>query len=1001
MKNDDELDNELDIYSDEISHYGTPRHSGRYPWGSGEDPYQHTSFGGSKVRHPGKGKAKSVDTSHVTNPAVPGTKEEKKKAFDEWTKQYNPYDRSKAFHMLYNELHRQGITDKEMSEAWGISINDIKAKRAISSQNEKTQQILQAMRLSKQGFGPTEIAQKMGLPKSKESTVRGWLKSGEDDSKPSYLKTAEALEKQLKEGGGFLDISKGVELELGITDNHLKIATAILKEKGYAVQKVGIAQVTNPGQYTSTIVLAPKGTTGKEIIKNISKIKSVVKYEPDDAVTATEFPRAIDRSKVHVVWDEDGGSKKDGLVEIRPGAEGLDLGNAAYAQVRILVKNCNSENSTRYIKGMAVVNEDAFKGLPDDVDIIVNSNKSIKKGDDGAFKDLKSETDVDKVFGAKIKANGQYHYIDENGEEQLGFVNKVNEEGDWEKWSKTLPSQFLSKQPVELIKKQLDITYADKLEQYEEIKSLTNPVVRQKMLEEFASGCDTDAVTLAAASLPRQQSHVLIPIPSLKENEVYAPNYKTGEEVVLVRFPHEGIFQIPRLKVNNNVKDAIDIIGTTAVDAIGINNHTAQILSGADFDGDTVLVIPVNSRVKVKNKEPYKELQDFNPDKDFPKRPGMKVLTKDQQQTQMGVVSNLITDMTIHDAPDEDIIKATKHAMVTIDCIKHEYDWERSYVENDIDNLKRKYQMHADGKGYGGASTLLSRSTSEARVEEQQAVYYDEDGKMHKSYKPNAETGEWETAPTGRKISKLITKTVVDPETGKKTKVPVLDENGNKQYKEQLVLTKTTKMALEKDAHNLSSGTIKEELYADYANNMKALANRCRKDSLAIEMPKKSIAAEREYSAEIESLNSKLEEALKNAPRERQAQVIANATMREIFADNPGLEKDEIKKYAQTAIQKARSKVGANKKRVSVTITEREWQAIQNNAISPSKLRAIIDNTDSDRLKKLCLPKRDANTLTTAQQNRLKAMIASGQYTNQEIAERMGVSTSTIYKYKY
>ena len=24
-----------------IKHYGTPRHSGRYPWGSGENPYQH------------------------------------------------------------------------------------------------------------------------------------------------------------------------------------------------------------------------------------------------------------------------------------------------------------------------------------------------------------------------------------------------------------------------------------------------------------------------------------------------------------------------------------------------------------------------------------------------------------------------------------------------------------------------------------------------------------------------------------------------------------------------------------------------------------------------------------------------------------------------------------------------------------------------------------------------------------------------------------------------
>ena len=25
---------------DILMHYGTPRHSGRYPWGSGENPYQ-------------------------------------------------------------------------------------------------------------------------------------------------------------------------------------------------------------------------------------------------------------------------------------------------------------------------------------------------------------------------------------------------------------------------------------------------------------------------------------------------------------------------------------------------------------------------------------------------------------------------------------------------------------------------------------------------------------------------------------------------------------------------------------------------------------------------------------------------------------------------------------------------------------------------------------------------------------------------------------------------
>ena len=38
-------------------------------------------------------------------------------------------------------------------------------------------------------------------------------------------------------------------------------------------------------------------------------------------------------------------------------------------------------------------------------------------------------------------------------------------------------------------------------------------------------------------------------IPSMKENEVYAPNYKNGEQVALIRYPHAGTFEIPILTV--------------------------------------------------------------------------------------------------------------------------------------------------------------------------------------------------------------------------------------------------------------------------------------------------------------------------------------------------------------------------------------------------------------------------------------------------------------------
>ena len=36
---------------DELMHYGMPRRSGRYPWGSGKDPYQHCTDFLSRVQY--------------------------------------------------------------------------------------------------------------------------------------------------------------------------------------------------------------------------------------------------------------------------------------------------------------------------------------------------------------------------------------------------------------------------------------------------------------------------------------------------------------------------------------------------------------------------------------------------------------------------------------------------------------------------------------------------------------------------------------------------------------------------------------------------------------------------------------------------------------------------------------------------------------------------------------------------------------------------------------
>ena len=1003
----DAIDRAVDLYlesigrlsefedSDELQHYGTPRHSGRYPWGSGENPYQRTDMFGSFTdkfmeaaktfggevgvpRHPGEGEAEYNEN--------------------------NLYVKGKKFHEAYNDMHRKGYSDaeiaKEFSKLTGedISINELKAKRSISSQNERLELQKRVERLRDQkGYGWTQIGKMIG---KNESSVRSLYEQSKAPKKQLNEQVADRLEEILKKKGGYLDISSGTELgypwddenrpRTGISANQMKVASLMLKEKGYEVHRIDIKQVTNPKQYTSTLVLAPKGTTKKDIIENLKDIHSMEDYTPDAGKTwfVPELPNYIDRKRVYVRYAETGqdgkgpgGADRDGMVEIRPGLQDLSLGDSAYSQVRIAVKNCDAENPNRYIKGMAVYSDE----IPAGYDIVVNSSKPIAKGDEKALKPIENALDIDEVFGAKIMANGQYHWTDEKGVDHLGYINKVNDEGKWQTWSKTLPSQFLAKQPESLIKKQLDLTYAEKLDEYNEIMSYSNPVVRQRALEEFASECDSSAVDLKATALPRQQSHVILPINTLKDNEVYAPGYHDGEEVVLVRFPHEGIFQIPRLKVNNKNPEGEKFIGPTAPDAIGINKNVAEILSGADFDGDTVLVIPTKNIKDLKNMAPLEGLKNFNNKEEYPYREGMTILSKSRTQTEMGIISNLITDMTIKGCTEDEIVRAVKHSMTIIDANKHKLDWQRSYIENGIAELHKKYQ----GKATGGAATLLSKATSEKWENERQlAKVDDETGELKKAWKPNAD-GTLTYMETGR------TRRVLEKN---KDGTPKLDENGKKIYKEVLVQQKLPKMSLVEDAHILSSGTVKEEIYADYANDLKHLANEARKEAVTMIIPGKNPQAAEAYKDEVKSLNEKLENALRNAPKERQAQVLANVAMQEIFNNNPGMEKDQIKKEAQLQMTKARAKVGAHKQDVLIDITPKEWEAIQANAVSPSRLRDILKNADSDKVKKLASPKLDTKNLPTAKQNRIKSMAASG-YTLEEIAEALGIPKSTAYYY--
>ena len=668
----------------------------------------------------------------------------------------------------------------------------------------------------------------------------------------------------------------------------------------------------------------------------------------------------------------------------------LSLGDAHYAQVRILV------DGTHYLKGMAMYADD----LPDGVDVRFNTNK--KEGtpvcgpkDNTVLKTIKK--DPNNPFGSLIKEHGgQSFYDDPNGEftdpktgkkQSLSLINKRAEEGDWSDWDDKLPSQFLSKQSLKLIKNQLSLTMADAQAEYDEICSLTNPTVKKVLLQSFADDCDAAAVHLKAASLPRQKYKVILPITSMKDDEVYAPGYENGEKVALIRFPHGGTFEIPVLTVNNKQAEAKSKLGL-AKDAVGINSKVAERLSGADFDGDTVMIVPTGKGVKITSTPPLKGLEGFDGKLEYGHdstktdpdgtvhyyRNGREFKPMKNTQTEMGIISNLITDMTLRGAKEEELAKAVRHSMVVIDAEKHGLDYKQSEKDNDIAYLKKTYQgtTDANGRYHEGAATLISRSKSQQEVLKRKG-----------SPKVNQKGKDWydPSKPEGS----LIWNSVTEEYTDKNGKVKVRTQ-------------KSTKMAETDDARLIISDadTPQERAYAEYANQRKDLANKARLEIINTGKIAYSASAKATYKEEVDGMLADLNIALRNAPKETQAQIIANSKVAAMKKANPDMTSKEIKKASQQALTEARIQMGAE--RIKVPLDEKRWEAIQAGAISESQLIKILNNSDIDEVRQYATP-RTTSTLSPAKVNKIEAMQASGNYSIAEIAQAVGVSSSTVSKY--
>lgn len=951
-----------------LYHYGTPRHSGRYPWGSGENPYQ-----------------SDMD-----------------------------------FKAHYNSLKAKGWKQKEIAKSMNMNTSQLRARIDIASENMTRARDAAVFKLRDKGFSKSAIARQLEIP---ESTVRNVLKNVEKVKENSTRNVAETLKEAVKEQK-YIDIGHGCESQMGISKDKLRHAVALLQEEGYEFQYHEQPQM-GTGKSTMMKVLVPKGTPWAEVErarKNAEIDFPGFHYEHGDYDNPhrLESPTPVAKERVKIVTPSEGGALKDGVIEIRPGCEDLNLGRNSYAQVRINV------NDTHYAKGVAMYGDP--KDFPPGVDMLVYSSKPddmpmLGPKNNSVLKPLKPDPVTNNPFGASINQDDtgetkhplryfQAHYIGSDGKEHLSALNIVNEQGTWDEWNRNLSSQFLAKQTIPLAKRQLALDARMRHDEFEEIKSIDNPVVRKQLLDSFADNCDSAAVHLKAAALPRQAMQLIIPFPHLKEDEIYAPNFRDGERVCLVRFPHTGRFEIPELTVNNRFEEGKRVIGgadpTVKRDAVGINPKVAQQLSGADFDGDTVLVIPNDDRY-VKTAKPLAGLDGFGEEmhERYKRRADSpyEQMTPHQKGMQMGLVSNLITDMTLKGATDAELARAVRHSMVVIDAEKHDLDWRQSAEDNNIRQLYLKYQ----GRAQGGASTLISQASSEKDIPHRKAGERRIDPETGKSrvFYVDPKTGEKLWTNTGKMTARRILKevkdpvtgeTLIDPKTKQKIKEPVTDENGKVIWEKVPKMVKSQKMYEAHDAFELTNGNPfpMERVYGDYANEMKALANQARLEASRIKPQKQNPSAREVYMAEIKELDAALAQAKKNAPLERKAQMLANKLFQMKKEDNPELsyDKDKIKKVKGQCLEEARYRVGAGK--TLIDPTDRQWEAIQAGAVSSNKLEEILKNCDIDKIKQRATP-RTPKGIPSAKLATAKMRLNRG-YSPDEVAKSLGVSISTLYR---
>ena len=307
-----------------ILHTGVKRKSGRYPWGSGEHPYQDEPW------------------------------------FKGW-----------------GELRAQGKSEKDIAEEFGMTLKEVRYRYSYGKDAEKAANIAHAqeLRYTRQ-MSPKAIAEKMGVS---ESTVNAWLKPSTEERVRETRDLADKLVESASKNKNIkaIDVGKGVSNILGCNPTKLEAALTVLKDEGYLIVKKPVPNPSNIKKNTEMMFLyvPPKSWNGlseeektkkafRDISVNLDKIEPPCDVHIDEnnkTSIGIEPPKSVSSSRVSVAYQ----SPKDGLIEIRRGVPDLYMGETRYNQVRIAV------DDTHYIKGVAVYSDK----LPDGVDILVHSNK--------------------------------------------------------------------------------------------------------------------------------------------------------------------------------------------------------------------------------------------------------------------------------------------------------------------------------------------------------------------------------------------------------------------------------------------------------------------------------------------------------------------------------------------------------------------------------------------------------------------------------------------------